>query len=64
MTCHWHDVAGDGGDWVDLSRFANDGVEDDGGIRSPGTSDISMRNQFAAWLGYMTAEAQAEGAAS
>ena len=47
-----------GTDWVNLSRgFGND-VADDHHTRrgGTGTSEIFIRNQFAAWLAYMTAE--------
>ena len=42
--------------WLDLSR----NIEIDGatGTKAPGTSEAPMRNQHAAWLGYMTGALQ------
>jgi len=54
----------EGGDWIDLSRYLHAGETEQPGARSPGTSDISMRNQFAAWLDYMTNDAGLDGATS
>jgi len=45
-------------DWVDLGRGQGSDVLDrDGTLRGrTGTSEIHIRNQFTAWLEYMTAE--------
>ena len=44
-----------GTDWVDMSRFTGREEHQDGNmIRAIGTSDISLRNQYQAWLDYMT----------
>ncbi|MEM9288813.1 MAG: Rieske 2Fe-2S domain-containing protein [Pseudomonadota bacterium] len=44
-------------DWVDFSRFAHD--DQDAGHKKTGvgTSDLVFRNQYQAWLGYMTENA-------
>ena len=46
-------------EWVDMRRFI--GKEEQQGeiTRAIGTSDITMRNQYQAWLGYMTASDEA-----
>jgi phenylpropionate dioxygenase-like ring-hydroxylating dioxygenase large terminal subunit len=46
-------------DWVYLGRgYGGDVPDGDGALRGrTGTSEIHIRNQFAAWLEYMTAEA-------
>jgi phenylpropionate dioxygenase-like ring-hydroxylating dioxygenase large terminal subunit len=44
-------------EWVSQHRAFGQDQETEGGIlASPGTSEIPMRNQFRAWLGYMTGE--------
>lgn len=44
----------DGGDWVSLHRYAGqDRLLDDGAVSTNGTSELPMRNQFAAWRQYM-----------
>lgn len=44
-----------GTDWVDMSRFNGREEHEDGNMtRAIGTSDISLRNQYQAWLDYMT----------
>lgn len=41
-------------DWIDVRRgVLADRREGDGSIRSPGTSELAIRNQFEAWRGYM-----------
>lgn len=57
-------LSSDGGDWIDLGRYMNKDEEDNIGTRSPGTSDISMRNQFSAWIDYMTSSGKTSGALS
>jgi phenylpropionate dioxygenase-like ring-hydroxylating dioxygenase large terminal subunit len=45
-----------GGDWVSMHRYVGtDRVLDDGAVSSNGTSELPMRNQFAAWKHFMTA---------
>jgi phenylpropionate dioxygenase-like ring-hydroxylating dioxygenase large terminal subunit len=44
-------------DWIDVRRgVLADRREADGSIRSPGTSEAAIRNQFAAWLQYMNGQ--------
>jgi phenylpropionate dioxygenase-like ring-hydroxylating dioxygenase large terminal subunit len=44
-------------DWIDVRRgLLADRREADGSIRSPGTSEAAIRNQFAAWLQYMNGQ--------
>jgi len=44
-------------DWVDLHRYlGREEVREGDIIRAKGTSDISMRNQYKAWLDYMSSE--------
>ncbi|HSE79462.1 MAG TPA: Rieske 2Fe-2S domain-containing protein [Alphaproteobacteria bacterium] len=48
-------LASDGGDWVSFHRNAGQDHEKDGVTTSCiGTSEAPMRNQFKAWVGYMT----------
>ncbi len=53
-----------GGEWVSMHRYANtDRVLEDGMVSINGTSELPMRNQFAAWKQFMLATAgDAEGA--
>jgi len=45
-----------GGDWVSLHRYlGTDRPTPDGMVSVNGTSELPMRNQFAAWRSYMTA---------
>ncbi|MDM0068243.1 aromatic ring-hydroxylating dioxygenase subunit alpha [Variovorax sp. J31P207] len=45
-----------GGDWVSLHRYlGTDRALDDGWVSTNGTSELPMRNQFAAWKAYMLA---------
>lgn len=45
-----------GGDWVSLHRYlGTDVAADDGMVSVNGTSELPMRNQFAAWRDYMLA---------
>lgn len=48
-------------EWVDMHRYlgSDETVENSALTRAPGTSDLTMRNQYRAWLEYMTAEAAA-----
>ena len=48
-------LASDGGDWVSFHRNAGQDHEN-GGVTTSciGTSEAPMRNQFKAWVGYMT----------
>lgn len=48
----------EGAEWVDMQRFGgrtND-TDEPGVRRAIGTSDVSLRHQYQAWLGYMTSE--------
>jgi len=48
-----------GGDWVSLHRYlGTDKALADGMVSINGTSELPMRNQFAAWRAYMLAEGQ------
>jgi len=49
----------EGGEWVDAARgLGGDVAEANGTLRgSTGTSEINLRNQFAAWRRYMTGAA-------
>ncbi len=51
-------LAAQGNDWVYLGRGVGGDVQDRDGTRrgATGTSEIHVRNQFAAWVRYMTAE--------
>ena len=43
-----------GGEWVSLHRYVGtDRVLPDGAVSTNGTSELPMRNQFAAWRDYM-----------
>lgn len=44
-------------DWVDVSRYQNAETQKDGVAKAVGTSDFTFRNQYAAWLEYMTRDA-------
>ena len=44
-------------DWVDVSRYRNAETQKDGVAKAVGTSDFTFRNQYAAWLEYMTRDA-------
>ena len=51
-------LATDGSDWVVLSRHFGGDVEEKPGLwRGQGTSELPMRNQYRAWVGYMSGEA-------
>ena len=54
-----HGLGGRRTDWVYLGRgHGGDVAAGDGAFRGgTGTSEVHIRNQFAAWLEYMTAEA-------
>jgi len=42
-------------EWIDLRRGAlGDRRQDDGSTLGSGTSELAIRNQFAAWAQYMT----------
>ena len=52
----------DSAEWVDMHRYMgqDESVSERPGMtRAPGTSDLSVRNQYKAWLHYMTGEAAA-----
>ena len=50
-------LASDGRDWVSMHRhLANDRDEGESGITGIGTSELPFRNQYAAWLKFMTGE--------
>lgn len=40
-------------DWVYLARYLHQEEPSAEGLKAPGTSDLSARNQFEAWLSYM-----------
>ena len=43
-----------GGEWVSLHRYlGTDRQLPDGAVSTNGTSELPMRNQFAAWRAYM-----------
>ena len=44
-------------DWVDVSRYMHGESGDGEAQKAPGTSDFTFRNQYAAWLEYMTRDA-------
>lgn len=44
-------------EWVDMRRGIGKEEQDNQALRSFGTSDLSFRNQYRAWLSYMTGEA-------
>ena len=46
-----------GAEWIVLGRGFGQEAPDRGGFRGSGTSEISMRNQYRAWLRYMCAGA-------
>ena len=49
-----------GGEWVSLHRYlGTDKALDEGWVSTNGTSELPMRNQFAAWRDYMLAEGSA-----
>lgn len=48
-------LASQAGEWVDLHRYFGQEKVEDGHTVAPGTSDLSFRNQYAAWMNYMTA---------
>jgi len=51
-------LASEGGDWVSFHRdYGRDKVDGDVLRSSNGCSEVPMRNQFRAWLKYLTAEA-------
>jgi phenylpropionate dioxygenase-like ring-hydroxylating dioxygenase large terminal subunit len=49
-------LATSGADWVVLGRGLGAERPEAGGLRAPGTSELSMRAQYAAWTHYMAAE--------
>jgi 2-chlorobenzoate 1,2-dioxygenase len=54
-----------GGDWISMHRYAGTDLAEPGGMVSVnGTSELPMRNQFAAWKQFMVAGAQAAESAS
>lgn len=48
----------EGAEWVDMQRFGGrtSDTDEPGVRRAIGTSDVSLRHQYQAWLGYMTSE--------
>ncbi|WP_223461964.1 aromatic ring-hydroxylating dioxygenase subunit alpha [Pseudomonas sp. GL-RE-19] len=45
-----------GGEWISMHRYAGKDITlEDGAISTNGTSELPMRNQFAAWKKFMTA---------
>ena len=58
-----HGNLADGGDWISMHRYAGtDRAEPGGMVSTNGTSELPMRNQFAAWKQFMLAGAQQEAA--
>jgi len=58
-----HGNLADGGDWISMHRYAGtDRAEPGGRVSTNGTSELPMRNQFAAWKQFMLAGAQREAA--
>jgi phenylpropionate dioxygenase-like ring-hydroxylating dioxygenase large terminal subunit len=50
-----------GGDWVSMHRYAGTDIAEPGGkVSANGTSELPMRNQFAAWKQFMVAGAEAQ----
>ena len=41
-------------DWIDLHRHLGREVRDGERLTAIGTSDLALRNQYLAWLDYMT----------
>lgn len=41
-------------EWIDMHRHYGREVQQDGQLRAVGTSDLALRNQYLAWLEYMT----------
>lgn len=41
-------------EWVDLHRYLGQDEVESGKVTAPGTSDLSIRNQYKAWLEYMS----------
>jgi phenylpropionate dioxygenase-like ring-hydroxylating dioxygenase large terminal subunit len=41
-------------EWIDLRRNLDDDVREDGAVTGLGTSELPIRNQFRAWLDYMS----------
>ncbi|MFT4823362.1 MAG: benzoate/toluate 1,2-dioxygenase alpha subunit [Halioglobus sp.] len=41
-------------EWIDMHRHYGREVPGDGVSTAPGTSDFALRNQYLAWLDYMT----------
>jgi 2-chlorobenzoate 1,2-dioxygenase len=55
----------DGGDWISMHRYAGtDLAVEDGMVSINGTSELPMRNQFAAWKRFMLNEAGTEKGAA
>ena len=44
-------------EWIDLQRYFGQDIKDDDKDTAPGTSDLAIRNQYKAWLNYMSREA-------
>ena len=44
-------------DWVDVSRYMNNEAQTHTAKKALGTSDLTFRNQYDAWLSYMTRDA-------
>ena len=41
-------------EWIDMQRHFGREVRDEERLKATGTSDLALRNQYAAWLDYMT----------
>lgn len=44
-------------EWIDMHRHHGRDVQEDDRLTATGTSDLALRNQYLAWLDYMTGEA-------
>jgi phenylpropionate dioxygenase-like ring-hydroxylating dioxygenase large terminal subunit len=54
----------DGGEWVSMHRYAGKDIAEPGGhVSTNGTSELPMRNQFAAWKQFMVSGAAKEATA-
>jgi hypothetical protein len=56
-------LASAGAEWIVLGRHRGGETPQEGGLRAPGTSELSMRAQYAAWKRYMSGGAAPRAAA-
>ena len=60
LDCYYriHESAKKGDiEWIDAHRYLGQDVEEDEKTTAAGTSDLALRNQYKAWLQYMSQEA-------